>query len=190
MFAILVIVMKAAQSPPWKVLSRFVEISSPWLTVIGERLRDDSGKELEYWRVEKAHSLVVITVQNGKLILPNSAYRPGVGRATVDFCGGRVDDGTQLEQTARRIVCRELALGDEVSMTLTPINQTPWDINSSFENQQLYGYVVELGSEVAIDAAQIGSTYELNEAGVQALLHELVCLQCRALLREWLATRQ
>jgi len=47
---------------PWQYLSRIVEIRSPWLSVIGERLVDGAGQELDYWRVEKPDSLLVITV--------------------------------------------------------------------------------------------------------------------------------
>ena len=37
-----------------RILNRFVEMRSRWLTVIGENLEDDQGQILEYWRVEKA----------------------------------------------------------------------------------------------------------------------------------------
>jgi hypothetical protein len=46
--------------------------------MIGERLLDGAGRELDYWRVEKPDSLLVITVHRGNLILPARSYRPGV----------------------------------------------------------------------------------------------------------------
>jgi len=36
----------------WQLLSRIVEVRSPWLSMIGERLRDATGHEFDYWRVE------------------------------------------------------------------------------------------------------------------------------------------
>lgn len=175
------------QQSPWEVLSRFVEIKSPWLTVIGERLRDDTNKELEYWRVEKANSLVVVTVQSNKFILPKPMYRPGVSRTTLDFCGGRMDDSMPQTEIAKRIVKREFNLeSDDIFTNLAPINLAPWDVNSSFENQQLYGFFAEISNEVQIDPAHIGATFDVSSSGVQQLLHELVCLQCRALVLDWL----
>ncbi|MGB5769662.1 MAG: NUDIX hydrolase, partial [Crocosphaera sp.] len=61
--------------PHWRTLERFMEIKTPWLTLIGEKLEDDRQQILDYWRVEKADSVVIITIQNNQLILPNSSYR-------------------------------------------------------------------------------------------------------------------
>ncbi|MCU0519060.1 MAG: hypothetical protein MUC60_19785 [Oscillatoria sp. Prado101] len=69
----------------WQTLDKFVEIRSPWLTLIGEHLQDNRGRILEYWRVEKADSAVILTLQNGNLILPPPTDRPGLGQATLDF---------------------------------------------------------------------------------------------------------
>ena len=54
----------------WKVISEFEHIDSKWLTIIGEKLLDDSKKELEYWRVEKPNGMIVIVLQNNNFILP------------------------------------------------------------------------------------------------------------------------
>ena len=47
-----------------QLLSRIVEVRSPWLWLIGERLRDERGGS---WitGVEKADSLFVVTVHRG-----------------------------------------------------------------------------------------------------------------------------
>ena len=171
---------------PWELISRFVEIKSRWVTVIGENLRDNKGQQLEYWRVEKADSLVVLVEQNGKLLLPKPQYRPGVQAATLDFCGGRVDSTAGLAEQAQKIARRELQLSEEVIFAeVTPINATPLNINSSFENQRLFGYVVKLADSVSVADAALGGTYDLTDNGVQQLLGDLPCLQCRALLLEW-----
>jgi hypothetical protein len=85
---------------PWQLLSQMVEVRSPWLSVIGERLRDATGREHEYWRVEKSDSLLVITIQDGRLLLPARSYRPGVGRTTLDFAGGRLQDPSMIPDGA------------------------------------------------------------------------------------------
>jgi hypothetical protein len=82
----------------WQVLSRMVEVRTPWMSMIGERWREGAGRELEYWRVEKPDSLLVVTVHDGRLIAPVRAFRPGVGRTTLDFAGGRLDDPSTLHR--------------------------------------------------------------------------------------------
>jgi hypothetical protein len=170
---------------PWEVLSRFVEIKSPWLTVIGERLRDTDDKDVEYWRIEKADSLLVLLEQNGKFLLPKPQYRPGVQAYTLDFCGGRVNPSININEMARKIVLRELRLNDNVEfVSVDPINSEPWNINSSFENQRLFGYIAKLDDATVVDPARLVS-YEQTAEGIQQLLNDLSCLQCRALLLEW-----
>jgi hypothetical protein len=68
---------------PWQILERFIEIRSPWLTLIGEKLQDEKQQILDYWRVEKADSVVIITIQKGRFLLPKPSYRPGVGQTTL-----------------------------------------------------------------------------------------------------------
>ena len=74
----------------WPTLDRFVEIRSPWLTLIGETLQDEQQQVLDYWRIEKADSVVILAIQSGQFLLPVPMYRPGLGEATLDFPGGRV----------------------------------------------------------------------------------------------------
>lgn len=59
-------------------------------------------------------------------------------------------------------------------------------MNSSFSNQQLYGFIAKLVPTVTIDPAYLGNSYPLTTNGIDHLLTELNCLQCRALLLEWL----
>ncbi|MGB7415229.1 MAG: hypothetical protein WA902_13575 [Thermosynechococcaceae cyanobacterium] len=44
-----------AQSP---ARDRFLKLDSPWMTVIGEHLQTQTGEHLEYWRIEKADSVI------------------------------------------------------------------------------------------------------------------------------------
>ncbi|MFZ0172926.1 MAG: hypothetical protein WAL04_14680, partial [Acidimicrobiales bacterium] len=101
-----------------------VEVRSPWLSLIGERLRDGSGQELEYWRVEKPDSLLVVTLHRGRLILPPPSYRPGVGRVTLDLAGGRLLDPGRVAETAVEIARREFSLsGDAAVVNEGVLNQ-------------------------------------------------------------------
>jgi hypothetical protein len=178
---------KEADAERWKVVSRVVEIRSHVLTMIGERLQDKEGHELEYWRVEKPDSLLIVTIQSGRMVLPARAYRPGVGRTTLDFAGGRLEDPGRIAETARKIVQRELALDDgDPFLSLEPLNRTGWDVDSSSSSQRVFGVVAELAPHRTIPERAIGACYPATALGASELLGDLVCVQCRALLYEWL----
>ncbi|MDB9315551.1 NUDIX hydrolase [Spirulina sp. CS-785/01] len=171
---------------PWKTLSRFVNIQSPWLTVIGEHLQDDQGKPLDYWRVEKDDSVIVLPLHNQQLLLPQPMYRPGVQSITLDFPGGRRPASASPEEAAYGILNRELGILPPQIATLTPLNAQGWEINSSFSNQRLYGFVATLHPQTVLDTEKLGETYPHTSDGIDTLLSRLTCLQCRMVLLEWL----
>lgn len=174
----------------WQIRDRFLELRSPWLTVIGEHLQEPKqGQILEYWRVEKADSVIILPIQNHQLILPPPTYRPGLGKATLDFPGGRLPEGEQAIEVVPTILQRELGVTAEDIVQITALNSRGWAVNSSFSNQQLYGFVADLHSTAKIPANFIGETYPSTDSGVQSLLKSLTCLQCRALLLEWWLAR-
>ena len=169
----------------WQTQDKFVELRCQWLTVIGEHLQDETGKILEYWRVEKADSVVILPIQNRNLILPPPTYRPGVGEKTLDFPGGRVPQGEQAVNVVPKILQRELGITPETITQLTPLNTQGWAINSSFSNQRLFGFVAELESSTKMAENFIGDMYPITQDCIVSLLDSLICLQCRAVLLEW-----
>ncbi|ELS00423.1 hypothetical protein Xen7305DRAFT_00001240 [Xenococcus sp. PCC 7305] len=169
-----------------KILERFVEIRSPWLTLIGEKLQDQQGKILDYWRVEKADSVVVVTIQGDRLLLPKPMYRPGINSTTTDFPGGRVAEGLQQPiHAVPQILNRELGISQSEIAKITSLSHNGWVINSSFSNQKLYGFVAEINPTLSINPHQLGVTYSKTSKGIKLLLQDLACLQCRAVLLEW-----
>lgn len=169
----------------WKTLDRFVEMRSPWFTLIGEHLQDDQQQVLDYWRVERADSIVVLTIQGDKLLFPMLNYRPGLGKPTLDFPGGRVKAGQTPEEAVLGIMKKELELTEEAIARLTLLNPTGWAVNSSFSNQKLYGFVAEIDPAVSVNPELLSVTYPTTPEGIRSLLEDLTCLQCRAVLLEW-----
>jgi hypothetical protein len=170
----------------WQILERFVEIRSPWLTLIGEKLKNEQEKILDYWRVEKADSVVIITMQNGQFILPKPIYRHGLGETTLDFPGGRVLPEQQVIDTVLQILVRELGISESDILNINPLNEKGWAVNSSFSNQKLYGFTAEIEPTVTINSDKLNLTvYPINGLGIKKLLKDLACLQCRAILLEW-----
>ncbi|WP_144870089.1 NUDIX domain-containing protein [Hyella patelloides] len=170
----------------WQTLERFVEIRSSWLTLIGEKLQDEQKQILDYWRVEKADSVVIITMQNDRFLLPKPSYRPGLGRTTLDFPGGRVLPEQTAVNAVPNILKRELGIEESEITSIHPLNQTGWAINSSFSNQTLYGVVAETVSEATVNPEKLTpNIYPTTAIGIDNLLRDLTCLQCRAVLLEW-----
>ena len=169
----------------WKTLDRFVEINSNWVKLIGEHLETTEGQIVEYWRVERADSVVILTVQADKLLFPSPMYRPGVAAATLDFPGGRVPEDTTPAEAVPAIIKKELGVTESAIARIQPINTTGWAINSSFSNQKLYGFVAQLHPTATVNPELIGAAYPVTPDGIRDLLKKLTCLQCRALLLEW-----
>jgi hypothetical protein len=175
-------------SQPWQVQDRFLDLRSRWMTLIGEHLHDHQGNLLEYWRIEKADSVIVLPIVAEHLLLPAPSYRPGVGQATLDFPGGRVAEGQSPEQAAIATLTRELPIAITAITQLVPLNRTGWPVNSSFSNQHLYGFVAQIDLAYPLTDGGVLS-YPTTPTGVQALLQQLDCLQCRAALLEWWVSR-
>ncbi|NCO75950.1 MAG: hypothetical protein GW795_04335 [Cyanobacteria bacterium] len=165
----------------WEVISQFVEIKSPWLKLIGEKVKDNKGQILDYWRVEKDDSLIIITEYKNQLFFPPWVYRHGINQVTLDFAGGRVNPQITLEDNAFLILERELNLEKKDLKNLIPINQKPWIINSAFNNQKLWGFYSQIKSEINVAE---GIFYSLTQQDLLRLLNDLTCIQCRSLLLE------
>ena len=97
----------------WTVRDRFFEKETQWLTLVGERLINDQAEVLEYWRVEKADSVIILPIHQNHLLFPSPQYRPGIGNRTLDFPGGRLLDGKQPEALVPEILQRELKIEQE-----------------------------------------------------------------------------
>ena len=168
----------------WTHIKEIAKISSPWVSIYCERLLDNYGQLVDYWRVEKAASCIIIVVAaDGRLILPKPQYRPGIGRLTLDFCGGRCD-GSKSREEVGTILQRELSVDlDEDVVSLVPLNYEGWYVNSSFSDQLLFGFVAKLKEDIYVKS---GALY--FESGDDLLdgPGQLTCLQCRAVLMQWM----
>lgn len=179
----------------WQTLGQVATITSPWLTVVCERLQDDKGQELDYWRVEKDHSVIVLTLHRDRLVFPKKQYRPGVSRRTLDFAGGRCSKDTEPQEAVAGILKRELNLDlDKHLQNLKPLNEdSGWLVNSSFSNQELFGFVAVIRDDVELDSELLhNKSYCVNDTNEihELLQNGLTCLQCRAVLMEYLIHRQ
>lgn len=172
-------------SQSWQFQDRFLELHSAWLTLMGEHWLDDQGNPLEYWRIEKADSVIILPIQDNHLLLPQPSYRPGIGQVTLDFPGGRVPTGSSPADAAVLTLQRELGIEATDILELSALNPQGWAVNSAFSNQHLYGFVAEVQTTQALPSKFVFARYPRDESGVRQLAQSLSCLQCRALLLAW-----
>ncbi|NJK60346.1 MAG: NUDIX hydrolase [Oscillatoriales cyanobacterium SM2_1_8] len=157
---------------------RLVHFQTKWLTLIGEHLQDDQGTVYEYWRIEKADSVIVLPRYHQSILLPPPTYRPGIGQSTLDLPGGRADRPPAAAALA--ILERELQIPTTAIARMMPLNPAGWWVNSSFSNQKLYGWVAEIAPDWPLPT----SIRTHPTAAYEALVAEIHCLQCRMVLRE------
>jgi hypothetical protein len=114
--------MNETRQQQWKTLDRFVEIRSSWFTLIGEHLQDDCQQVHDYWLIENTGSVVISTIQGGKVLFPLLNYRPGLGKPTLEFPGGRENAGQMSETAAQEILEKELGVKEDAIAHLTLFN--------------------------------------------------------------------
>lgn len=169
----------------WEWIDSLLELRTKWVSFVGEKWRDDKGVELEYWRVEKPDSVIVLPIQENFILLPKPSFRPGVKSMTLDFPGGRVDQNAGPEKAALKILDRELGIGPSAVLELNCLNEAGWFINSSFSNQKLYAYVAEIDVDFSVPLSLLGHRVSRDMKSLSGLLEQLECLQCRSVLLEW-----
>lgn len=173
----------------WTCVGAIATVSSPWVTLLGERWIDERGRQLEYWRVERAHSVIVVPLYRGQILVPHAQFRPGVQKLTVDLPGGRLPDGLTPEEAAPSILARELGITAQVIIERRMLNEQGWIVNSSFSNQLLYGVVARLDDTVDIDPIRLGEAIPDDPHAIAIFVGRLECLQCRGVLQEYLLRR-
>jgi hypothetical protein len=162
----------------------FCDLKTPWFRLIGEHLENDRGELLDYWRVERSDSVIILPLYRQTWLLPPTVHRPGAGLATLDFPGGRALTDRPLAESALVILEREVQIPPDRVQTCTVLNPGGWWINSSFSNQKLYGFVAEIDERIELNPETIGVVYSIDDS--KLLLEQLTCLQCRSLLQQWI----
>jgi hypothetical protein len=173
----------------WSRLHSIAQLDSPWVTICCERWQNEQGIELDYWRVEKADSVIILPLWRHSILLPPPLFRVGINQLTDDFPGGRVLPGKTPPAAVIEILQRELKITAEAIIEINSLNQYGWVINSSFSNQKLYAFSVEINPNYPVIPEKVSGYFSNNKAGITVLLKKLVCLQCRAVLLEWLTNQ-
>ena len=169
----------------WKRQSEIFRITSAWMALVAEKWQDYQSNEVEYWRIEKVDSVIVVPLQAGCIYCVVPTFRPGVGFETLDLPGGRLRDTRSPIEEVPPILGRELGIEPGALVNVEALNKQKWNINSSFSNQGLWAFAAEIDESFRIPEDRVGKCVPATREGVNELLEDLDCLQCRAVLAEW-----
>lgn len=156
----------------WTKNDTVAHIKTKWVDIFCELWTDSENESLEYWRVEKDDSLIVLVTDDNDFLLPKAQYRVGVNSETLDFPGGRFNNTRQnIEMRAIEIASKELGIKEKDLTLIKQLSPIPLIINSSFSNQRLYICLV-----YAKTSNQNIIRHPISHA--KTLLQEINCLQC------------
>jgi acyl carrier protein len=127
---------------------------------------------IEYWRIEKPNSILIVTTYKNYFILPTPKFRQGINKKTLDFPGGRQQTDNILSD-ARKIICRELKIENDDIEYIKELDTKKYIINSSF-NSQLVIYL-----EASLKKMNENTHFiKCSFTEIHRLLNDLECLQC------------
>ena len=169
----------------WKFLKRLTSIVSPWVNVYLEQWRDSNQQILDYWRVERPHSIIVIPIHRDQLLLPRESFRVGIREMALDFPGGRLQEDEIPQSAALTILHREMGVSGQDIKSIKSLNGKPWVVDSSFSSQRLWTFVAFLKDEADVQEEFKGKSFPATIRGIDQLLEKLDCLQCWSALMEW-----
>lgn len=164
----------------WSLEDRFLALTTHWVTLVGERYTDHRGQRLEYYRAERADSVIVLPVHGDGLLTAPPSFRPGTGETTLDFPGGRIGE-RPLDEAARDVLLQELNLPATMLRGLEPMTRHGWPVDSSFSDQRLFGMIAELRLD-PLPAEATCERFPLTPQGKEDLLLKMDCAQCRLVL--------
>lgn len=168
----------------WKVKAELLNIKNQWIQFIGEKCIDNENKELEYYRVIRADSVVIIPIINNHIIKPQSYYRHGIKKHTLDFPGGRLTNSEIINETITDILEKELHIQAENITEIDILNiSKPWHVDSSFSSQKLYAATVQISPNCKIFKKE--QMLKITKENILNLYNIIDCLQCRMTLIEW-----
>lgn len=169
----------------WTRPSEFVRVASEWVPLVGERWLCDKGKGLEYRQVEREDSVILLPVQADHVLGGAPTFRPGVGRATLDFPSCGLPQGRTRDDIVPILLAWELAITANAITRIDPLNSKKSNINSFLSSQGLWAFVAEIEESFSSPEGLIGARAKTDSAGLAQLKGNLDRLQCRSALLEW-----
>lgn len=163
-----------------KKVKNIFTLDSNWMQLYCD-IWEDNYTLIEYWRIEKKDSIIVVTTYNDNWILPKPQFRPGVNKKTLDFPGGRQQSDDFLSD-AKAIICRELKLTTDHIKYVKELSTKKYIVNSSFSSQS----VIYLQASLKDLHENTTDILKYPFDNINALYNDLECLQCLCALNLYL----
>lgn len=151
-------------------IENILTLKSKWVDIYCDKWKDGT-QILDYWRVEKLDSIIILPIFENEFILPKKQYRVGIDAFTLDFPGGRRSH-TNLADSAKEILIRELEISEKNINGIVALGNKKFIVNSSFNSQCVSYYVAYLKDIVNLKDC---IRYSIDD---NALQDDLECLQC------------
>lgn len=167
----------------YKIIDTFFNYKSKWVEFIGEVCFDGRNK-LDYYRIKRSDSIIILPIIDDKLLFPQLYYRHGVQEYTLDFPGGRIDSTDNINSSVLKILKNELGVFEkDVSSIQLVSSEKGYYVDSSFSTQKLYTVTVTLNSNEKKYKKK--SLLKINKDNIWELYSKMDCLQCRFALIDW-----
>lgn len=166
----------------WSKKKEIIRMENQWLTLFGESWFDGVDN-IDYWRVERASSLIIIPLWKGYIVLPEPQFRVGVNKQTLDLPGGRYNETKDFDMVVLSILKKELNVNSSDIISVNKLHKEGWEVDSSFSNQKLYSVAINLKNDwVPKEGFQL---FHSNDIGIVKILNNITCLQCRSVIMHW-----
>ena len=102
----LCIVMERDPLAPWRLLDEHVVLKTPWFEIAEQHLEISDGVTPTYYVHRTLDSVMCVCVTADREVLVERQYRPPIGKVSIDYPAGRLEEG---DGGADAAVLRELA---------------------------------------------------------------------------------
>ena len=133
--------------------------------MIGERWREEAGRELEYWQIREAQ-LIARGHHPRRPADRTDALVPARSRQDDPRpCRWQAGRSERACTTALAIVRREFKLNADDLFVQERLNLVGWDVDSATSSQRVFGVAAELRRDVQVLDDRLGASYPATSAG-------------------------
>ncbi|MCT7528314.1 hypothetical protein N5T79_04095 [Aliarcobacter cryaerophilus] len=166
----------------WQEKNVFFNLKNKWVEFKGMYCIDQNANLLEYYTVKRSDSVIVLPIIENELVLPKTYYRHGIKKLTLDFPGGRIEEGS-INNIIEDILKRELHIEKEDVKSIKVLNTKGYFVDSSFSTQKLF--ICQAIISLTITNHKL-PRISLNKENLYNISNELQCLQCKMAINELL----
>jgi ADP-ribose pyrophosphatase len=111
---------------PWETLSDDIAFETKWFKIHKKHMRTSRGAELDFYIHDTHDSVICVCVSDDNTVLVEQQYRPAVGKVSIDYpAGGVEEDDASTEESIRRELKEETGFEARSFKRLGVIDKEP-----------------------------------------------------------------